>query len=141
MQENLTESCHEADGPQQADQVLPRDFDEAHQQDPRQKLLRRDSQTRFHQAIHYGGVWRRHRTYTSKYLTLLITLKIKDYQEKVVTEFTREQAEALTKFALIEYAEHDKLKQKIDMDIRIRPANNNEQQENRRDRSYRIATD
>ena len=27
------------------------------------------------------------------------------------------------------------------MDIRIRPANNNEQQENRRDRSYRVATD
>jgi len=27
------------------------------------------------------------------------------------------------------------------MDIRIRPANNNEQQENRRDRSYRVAND
>jgi DNA replication protein DnaC len=27
------------------------------------------------------------------------------------------------------------------MDIRIRPANNNEQQENRRDHSYRVATD
>ncbi len=27
------------------------------------------------------------------------------------------------------------------MDIRIRPANNNEQQENRKDRSYRVATD
>jgi hypothetical protein len=42
---------------------------------------------------------------------------------------------------MIDYAEHDKLGNKLDMDIRIRPANNNEQQENRRDRSYRVATD
>ena len=74
-------------------------------------------------------------------LTQIITLQIKVYQEDVVLEFTWEQAKALTKFALYDYAEHDKLGQLFDMDIRIRPANNNEQQENRRDRSYRIATD
>ncbi len=34
MQENLTGSRHEADGPQQADQMLPGDLNEAHQQDP-----------------------------------------------------------------------------------------------------------
>ena len=61
MQENLTGSRHEADGPQQADQMLPRDLDEAYQQDPGQKLLLRDSETQLYQAIYFRGVRRRHR--------------------------------------------------------------------------------
>ena len=93
MQEDTTWSRHEAYGPQQADQVLPRDLYKAHQQDPRQKSLRRDSQTQLFQAIHYRGIRRRHRTQTSKYSTLIITLQIKVYQEDVVSVFTREQAE------------------------------------------------
>ncbi len=45
MQEDTTRGRHEADGPQQADQVFQRNLHEAHHQDPRQKLLRRDSET------------------------------------------------------------------------------------------------
>ena len=37
MQENLTGSHHEANVPQQTDQVLSRNLDEAHEQDSRQK--------------------------------------------------------------------------------------------------------
>jgi DNA replication protein DnaC len=58
----------------------------------------------------------------------------------VITEFTPQRAKKLQDFAIKTYSDKDKLNERLDVDLRIRPANDNELSTNRKERNYRVST-